>query len=297
MQFFFTNNTYSFENKILFKVNNDIITTLDISNELKYLEIINDQFKNTDKKQAFEIAKKSLIREKIKESQLKRVFKEIKLEDQFIDNIIINYFKNVQINTISEFKNYFKSIDINPNTIKKKITVEVMWNQLIYKKYSHSVKVSREAILNNLKNKNKQKEFLLSEILFNVNENENLDKKFEFIKKKIETTNFSETALTYSVSDTANKGGKLDWIKESSLNTQIKDSLHKINIGDYSSPIIIPGGFLILKIRDIRETKTNQLNLDDEIEKIVKEKTNEQLNQLSNIFFNKVSKNIIINEL
>ena len=92
------------------------------------------------------------------------------------------------------------------------------------------------------------------------------------------------------------KGEKLGWIKETSISKKIKKLIQNINVGNYSKPIIIPGGFLILKIEDIREA-TNNLNLDEEIEKIVKEKTNKQLNQLSNIFFNKVRKNITINEL
>ena len=36
----------SFENKILLKVNNQIITSLDILNELEYLQIINEEFSN-----------------------------------------------------------------------------------------------------------------------------------------------------------------------------------------------------------------------------------------------------------
>lgn len=294
--FFLFNQTFSQENKILFKVDNEIITTLDILNELKYLKIINEQFKKTDRNQAFEIAKKSLIREKIKENVLKKEFEEIKLDEQFLNNILINYFKTIKINTITEFENYFNSIEIDPKSIRNKITIEAMWNQLIYRKYSQSVKINREEILSDLKKDNKQKELLLSEILFNINENENLDEKFELIKNKIEISNFSEAALTYSVSDTANKGGELGWIKETSISTKIKKSILKVNIGDYSEPITIPGGFLILKIIDVRESAKN-LNLDEEIDKIVREKTNEQLNQLSNVFFNKVRKNIKINEL
>ena len=65
-------NSYSLENKILFKINNEIITTLDIFTEIKYLETINDEFRKLKKNQAFEVAKKSLIREKIKEIELKK---------------------------------------------------------------------------------------------------------------------------------------------------------------------------------------------------------------------------------
>ena len=90
-------------------------------NELRYLETINKQFKNAKKKQAFEIAKKSLIKEKIKEIELKKVVKEIRLEDQFLKNILSNYFNQIKIETISDFEKYFTSIGIDPNIIKKKL--------------------------------------------------------------------------------------------------------------------------------------------------------------------------------
>ena len=284
------------ENKILFKVNNEIITSFDIYNELKYLEVINEKFKNIEKKQAFEIAKRSLIREKIKEIELQKVLKELKIEDQILDNILINYFKKIQIKSTSDFKIYFTSINIDPNLIKKKITTEILWNEFIFDKYNQSVKINRQAIINDIKRKDKQKEFLLSEILFDVNENEKIDEKFKLIKNKIEKTSFSETALTYSSSATADKGGELGWIKETSLNKKIYNLIQNIDIGNYSEPIVIPGGFLILKIEDVREVDS-YVNLNKEVEKIIKEKTNEQLNQFSNIFLNKVKKNIIINEL
>ena len=108
--------------------------------------------------------------------------------------------------------------------------------------------------------------------------------------------NFSQTALTYSISDSTNKGGKLGWVKETSINLKIKNQLEEIKIGNYTKPMVIPGGFLILKVEDTREID-NDYNLDEEIEKVINEKTNEQLNQFSNIYFNKVRKNITINEL
>ena len=284
------------ENKILFKVNNEIITSLDILNEIIYLETINEQFKNAEKKQAFEIAKKSLIREKIKEIELKKVVKEIKLEDQFLKGILSNYFKQIKIESISDFEKYFTSINIDPNIIKKKITIEILWNELIFTKYKQNVKIDKKVIINDLKKNDKQKEFLLSEILFNVDENEKFDEKYNQIKNKIKKTNFSETALIYSISDTANKGGELGWIKETSLSAKVRDLLKNIDVGNYSNPIVIPGGFLILKIVDVRKTDGN-LDLNQEVNKVIKEKTNEQLNQFSNMLFNKIQKNIIINEL
>jgi peptidyl-prolyl cis-trans isomerase SurA len=292
----FSSISLTIENKILFKVNNEIITSMDILTELKYLGIINKDLKKTTKNQSFEIVKRSLIREKIKEIELKKVLKEIKVEEKFLNNLLVDYFKSNNIKKISEFENFFISQDIDPNLIKKKISIEILWNQLIYSKFKQNIKIDRKLIQNELSNNTKKKEFLLSEILFNINENEKFDDKIILLKKEIKEKGFSQTALSYSISDTSSKGGKLGWVSETIMNQKIKNEVKKIKVGDHTNPIVIPGGFLIIKIEDIREAD-NSSDLNDEIEKIIKDKTNEQLNQFSNIYFNKIKKDMVINEL
>jgi peptidyl-prolyl cis-trans isomerase SurA len=284
------------ENKILFKVNNEIITSIDILTELKYLGIINKDLKKTTNNQAFEIAKRSLIREKIKEIELKKLLKEIEVEEKFLNNLLIDYFRSINIKTILEFEKFFLSQDIDPNLIKKKISIEILWNQLIYSKFKQNVKIDRKSIKNELSNNVKKREFLLSEILFNINDSEKLKDKIILLKKEIKEKGFSQTALSYSISDTSSKGGKLGWVSETIMSQKIKNEIKKIKVGNYTSPIVIPGGFLIIKIEDIRE-KDNSSDLNNEIEKIIKDKTNDQLNQFSNIYFNKIKKDMIINEL
>jgi peptidyl-prolyl cis-trans isomerase SurA len=284
------------ENKILFKVNNEIITSIDILTELKYLGIINKDLKKTTKNQSFEIVKRSLIREKIKEIELKNILKEIEVEEKLLNNLLVDFFKSINIRTISEFENFFISQNIDPNLIKKKISIEILWNQFIYSKFKQNVKIDRKSIQNELSNNVKKKEFLLSEILFNINENEKLNDMIVLLKKEINEKGFSQTALSYSISDTSSKGGKLGWVSETIMSQKIKNEVKKIKVGDYTNPIVIPGGFLIIKIEDIRE-KDNSSDLNNEVEKIIKDKTNEQLNQFSNIYFNKIKKDIVINEL
>ena len=60
-------------------------------------------------------------------------------------------------------------------------------------------------------------------------------------------------------------------------------------------PIVVPGGFVILKMKDSREIE-REIDIESEVELVFKEKVNEQLNQFSNIYFNKVKKDIVINE-
>jgi peptidyl-prolyl cis-trans isomerase SurA len=289
------NNCNSVENKILFKVNNEIITSLDILHELKYLQTINKEFQNIKKEEAFQISKNSLIREKIKEIEIKKIVREIKFKDKTLDNLILKYFKELKITSIPEFEKFFLSKDIDPNKIRKKITIEVLWNELVYNKYQKNIKINKQLIIDDLKKNDKQLEFLISEILFDISENENLEDKFNLINNNIENNNFSQAALVYSISETASKGGKLGWVKESILSKKILNELKKLKIGEHTNPILVPGGFLILKLIDLREISKN-FDLNKEIKKIVNEKTNQQLNRFSNIYFNKIKKDIKINE-
>ena len=97
----------------------------------------------------------------------------------------------------------------------EKITLEILWNQFIYKKFYENVKIDKNKIKEDLlKKKNTQREFLLSEILFNVTENENVKSKFNLIKDDINNKGFSNAAIVHSVSNSKNLGGKLGWIKD-----------------------------------------------------------------------------------
>ena len=69
-----------------------------------------------------------------------------------------------------------------------------------------------------------------------------------------------------------------------------------LKINQHTDPIIIPGGFLILKINDIKEIE-KKIDIEQELDKIVKKKTDEQLTNYSNIYFNKIKKSTQIENL
>ena len=292
---FLTVECLSQENKILFKLNNEIITSIDLLNEVNYLKSINNEYRNASDNIAYNVAKNSIIREKIKEIEILNYVDEISIDENIINDVIISNFKFLDIRSISEFNEYFLNININPSLIKRKLSIEILWNQIIFQKYNKQIKIDIDEIKNNLLNK-KQKEFLLKEILFELNNGEKVNQKYNLIKKTIDEKNFSQAVLLYSISDTSKNDGKIGWIKETSISKKILDKIKNIKIGSYSEPILVPGGFLILKIEDQREIKQN-INLQVELNKIIEDQKNQQLNQFSNIYFNKVKKDIFINEL
>ena len=60
-------NGNTLENKILFKIDNKIITSVDIENEVKILKILNSNINDLNKVKVFKIAEKSLKKETYKE--------------------------------------------------------------------------------------------------------------------------------------------------------------------------------------------------------------------------------------
>ena len=283
------------ENKILFKINNNIITTVDVLNETKYLKLLNKNFKNLEQDKIYKIAKNSAIKDMIKENHLKKFFKEIELDEVFVEKFILDYFSRYNFSSIEELEKFLIENNLKLSFMEKKITLQLMWNELILKKFSQNIKINKNKIEKQILEKKLQQEFLISEIVFNIKSKDELQNKFNEIREEIKNNSFSNAALIHSISDTSINGGKLGWIKESSLSSEIKNVIKDTKIGEITMPVSIPGGFIILYKEDKRESLV-KLDIKKEIDKIIKKRTNEQLNQFSNIYYNKIKKNVNIYE-
>ncbi len=282
-------------NKILLKVNNEIITSVDILNEIEYLSIINDKFKKTEKNIQINIARNSLIKESIKKIELLKYKKNLQIDDKLLESIILKYFTNLNIKSLLDLDKFLREKSINADFVKRKLTIETLWNQLIYSKFYKNVKINKDEIKKSISNKKIFKEHFLSEILIDFDNNQDFNSKIELVKKTINEKSFSDAALIYSVSESSANGGKLGWIKENVLNNKIKSEINSINIGEISNPIILPGGVLILYKEDTRKLE-KKINIENEINIIVQKKINDQLKTMSAMYFNKIRKNILINE-
>ena len=129
-------NIQAIENKILFKIDNDIITTIDIYEEIKFLKAFNPQINNLSDKELFEISKKSIIRDKIKKIEISKYVDEIKVADKFLLQLIKKKYSKIGIDSIDSFESYLKNYDLNIDLIKKKFAIELIWNDLILQKFN-----------------------------------------------------------------------------------------------------------------------------------------------------------------
>lgn len=294
--FFYTNLNAS-ENKILIKIDNQIITSLDVENEKRLLIVLNPRIKDLEESQIFKIAKNSIIRQKIKKIEILKYTDELKIDDTFLNKLIKSNYSRIGINNLEDFEIYMKNKNINIQNIKEKMIIETLWNELIMEKFSSKIKINKQELKEEiLLNKNEALSYNLYEILFTVSNVSKLNEKFKKIKKTINQSSFENAALLYSVSNTSEIGGELGWIEENSLNKKIRNELLNIKENQITKPIPTSGGFLILMIKDKKKIE-KKINLDEELKKLINIRTNEQFNQFSNIFFKKVSKDISINEL
>jgi len=294
----FNQNLFSTENKILFKIDQEIITSIDVENEYRYLIALNSNIRNLSNDEIFEISKKSSIREKIKKIVINDNFKEPKVPDEYLDLLLKSIYQKININNLNEFKEYLKSNKIDYQNVRNKIEIEALWNELIMLKFKSKIKIDKNEIKKNIINRKKtiSKSYFLSEILFEISNSDNLSKTYSKIKNNINEKGFDNAALRYSISNSASTGGEIGWVEESSLNKKLISILSNKKENEITDPIATPGGFLILKINQIKKTE-NKLSINDEVEKIINIKTNHQLNQFSLIYFNKVKKDIKIDEI
>lgn len=296
--FFFNWSVYSNESYVVLKINNNVITNVDIDNEYRYLIALSPSLQDVNKEAVMKLAKDSIIREKIKEDEIIKHY-DLSIKNKFIDQIISNFYKKLGMKNINEFKNYLLKYNLNFENIEKKIGIEAAWNDLVYMKFGNRIKINELEIKNEIKkntlDRKEQNSYSISEILFTAENYEKLQKKYKSIEKSILEIGFKNTANIHSVSDTAKLGGKVGWISVSQLNETIKKEIINLKIGEYSKPITIPGGFLIVKLNDIKKEEIN-LNFNEEFNKKINSERNSQLQNFSEIYFKKIKKNSTISE-
>jgi len=294
---FFTSVTFGLEIKIKAEIDNIIITNIDIENERKYLIFLNPKLKELNKEDLNYIVKNSLIREIIKEKELKKFFdinKKYKIVDKIEKNLLLK--KNIKK---KEFINLLNANNMDYLQIRKKLKIEALWNQLVYKKYFKNIKINkelmRERIIKEFKNSKKKYEYNLSEIVFEEKTNENYEETFKKIINSIKNIGFENTANILSISNTSKNGGLIGWINALQISEKIKNKIKKLKINEVSDPIKIPNGYLIVKLNNKKEFD-QKIDVEKELEKLIKYETNKQLNNFSIIFYKRLKQNTEIYE-
>ena len=279
---------------IVMKVNNEIITNININEEYRYLIALNNDLKSLKKEEIFNLAKNSFLKEKIKENELQKYFK-LNQRSEYIDQTLKNLYNSINIRSEIEFKKYLSIYNLSIEDVKKKIEIEVLWNELIYTKFHKQIDIDEEKIKKKINVNKIQKNYLLSEIFFSGENKEKINEKYNLIKKSISEIGFKNTANIYSLTESAKIGGSIGWVGENQLAKKVVNEINELQIGEFTKPINIPGGVVILKL-DKKEDKKISLDFDAEFKKLIEYEKNRQLNQFSTIYFNKLKFNTKIEQ-
>ncbi len=291
---------WSFENQskeinIILKIENEIITNVDIESEYNYLTSLNKQFQNIEKKKIFEFAKESLTKEIIKKIEVSKYY-ELNQENEMINIMIEKIYQNLEISSEEEFKNYLEIRGLSFDEVYKKIEIEAVWNQMIYTKYKDRLILDKEKIKRDVENNSQTYEvFLLRELIYDVKNSNEIQSKYKKIIESINNIGFNETVINYSIADSKNNFGSLGWINKNALSNKIRKEIEILEIGEISKPIKIPAGILILKIEE-KKIEKKKFDLETEINNAIQFETNTQLNNYSTLYFNKIKNNLKINE-
>ena len=293
---FFFNNILKSESNfyIVTKVDNEIITNVDIVHEANYMIALNNDLKKIDEKSLVNLARESLVREKIKKIEILKNESSLTVKDEILEGIIQNYYKKLKLESLSEFKDYLARYNLKLQDIKEKLIIEILWNKRIYYNYKNLLNINveklKKQVEDNKDNNNQITKYLLSEILFSIESKDNFEKKNNEIREKIEKNGFKTAANIYSISSTANFGGRIGLVAENRLSKKIVNEIKSIKKGQITKTIDVTNGFLILKLEDIVIEKFDK-DLKTELDNLIRFETDKQLNQFSIIYFNKLKLN------
>ena len=277
---------------ILIKLNNEIITSIDLENEKQFLLFLNPNLKNLSNSQIEKISENSLVNRKIKEIELMKYFDINK--DNFGEVYSESYIANSNFKNKEIFLSKLQEYNLNYKYFIKNIGIDNLWKEFIFNKFKSKIKVDTESLIKQIQNqKNEIEELNLSEILFTSQSNISIEEISKKIYQEIDKSGFEAAASIFSISDSKNFGGKIGWVKSS----QISQNIYSIikNEMTITKPIKTKSGYLILKINDRRKIN-EQINMEEELKKLVNIETNNELNKLGFIYFNKIKKRTFISE-
>jgi len=284
------------ENKIILKINDEIITSIDIFNEIENLKFFNKNLNQLDNEEIYKIAVQSITKYKIKKNEIYKFFENFDVQNEdYLNEVIENSYKNLGFQDVKTFRNELRNKKISFENFKEKIEIDILWSQLIYSKYYNKIIIDEKKLkkqINSLLNETNNL-LNLREIIFEVSDMEEIEAKFNLIKNDIQKLGFEGAALKHSISNTSANGGNLGWINERSINKEILNELKIISIKSITKPFRVQSGFLILQKFDEREIQ-KEINEEEELKKLIDFEKNQQLNNYSNLYYNKVKKSVKI---
>ena len=281
---------------IVATIGNEIITTIDVENEIRTMLLLSNKKINQSNINMIKgTAIKSLQTKLIKKSEL------IKYSiDSYSRNDLEKQISRIAkgLNTNKQgLKKLFLESKTNFDELEKKIKVDLQWNTLIYELYKDQISINIVDLENDLKKQlrieGNRKSFDLSEIEVPL-QSENILKFLNNIYKEIDLEGFKETAKKYSISETSVNGGNIGWEEEKKLSKVYLEQLRNLDKNSITKPIKTENSIIILKVNNIRLVENQDVDLEEMKERIIKMKKEEKLNLFSRSHFSNIENSTLI---
>ena len=279
-------------NKILLKVENEIITNYEVKDKiLRTLYLTNQEINQYNINKLKKRSLDSIVQLKIKKIELLKY-------NLNLDQIqLTNYLNRISNNDILGFQENFIKNKLSYDLFLDEVKTELKWKKLIYKIYSKKISLNEDSLNDELeeiiKNNKKIEEVNISEIEIIINENFDKTNIIE-IQNDIKKIGFGNAALKYSISPSASQKGNLGWLNVKTLSNQIYDVVYKMQPGEISEPIKKQNTILFLKINDKRVSETNKLSVSLLKKNLLNQKKNELFNLYSQSHISKLKNSILI---
>tara|TARA_B100001057_G_scaffold360894_1_gene363274 strand:+ start:7440 stop:8360 length:921 start_codon:yes stop_codon:yes gene_type:complete len=287
----FTTLCFANKNKIIVKIDDEIVTSYELKNKIKTLLVLANQ--NLSQENIDEVKQQALIQLINSKLKLKEVTKySIEANESSVRNQLLN----ISSNNLPALKNSFLENNVNYDLFKDEIKIEMSWQKLIY--FLYNKKINDEELKSQIvsfENSNFSREdFRIAEIEILIENQSEIKKKIELIKDQIKRNGFDNTAVKFSISNSSTSKGDLGWLDSKVISKKIYNILKNLKIGDVSEPIISPQNIVFLKLLDKKISKINKNQSNEYKERLLTQKKNELYNLYSTSHLSKLRNNSLI---
>ena len=284
-------------NKIVLTVGSLPITLYDLKQEVKLLSILNPgKLENESIEDLQSLGIESLTIKKIKEQEIKKNKLDDTEDEEFIEYEIARVLKSLNMDQPA-LERVFAENQLEISDLKNHISIEIKWNRLVYGMYQNKIKIDEESVNKKVEEysmkENSYDEYFLSEIIVPVSDSQNPNDVYQKVKSRLFSEKFENVAREISISQTRDAGGEVGWVNEKTIAEIVIKKIKDLNVGEITSPILIPEGIMIIKLNNKREIK-NEINKDQLKRKIILNERDKMLATYSKMYFNKLKSNAMI---
>ena len=284
-------------NKIVLTVGSLPITLYDLKQEVKLLSILNPgQLENQSIEDLQSLGIESLTIKKIKEQEIKKNKLDNTEDEEFIEYEISRVLKSLNMDKPA-LERVFAENQLEISDLKNHISIEIKWNRLVYGMYQNKIKIDEKSVNKKVEEysmkENSYDEYFLSEIIVPVSDSQNPNEVYQKVKSRLFSEKFENVAREISISQTRDAGGEVGWVNEKTIAEIVIKKIKDLNVGEITSPILIPEGIMIIKLNNKREIK-NEINKDQLKRKIILNERDKMLTTYSKMYLNKLKSNTMI---